>query len=137
MSGSLDDRVLRRHLDDLEHTDWGPPIFGSYLVTRCHALRKKPLKDFTAEDLRLMIGQSVSLGYLVPLALDRLEADPLCAGECHAGDLLVAVLSAGTTDRRVRRRIGEVAEAVEPRLAELTKVERKAVTEALAKFRAG
>jgi hypothetical protein len=55
-------------------------------------LRTKPLRDFTVEDLRIMIGQQVALDRLVGIALDRLRADPLVEGDCYPGDLLASVL---------------------------------------------
>ena len=81
-------------LDQLENTDWGEPTYSSYLVRTCHALRKKPLKDFTIEDMRIMIGQNISLEYLMPLALLELSKYILAEGDFYEGDLLKAVLSA-------------------------------------------
>jgi len=81
-------------LDQLENTDWGEPTYSSYLVRTCHALRKKPLKDFTIEDLRIMIGQNISLEYLMPLAILELSKNILAEGDFYEGDLLKAVLSA-------------------------------------------
>lgn len=78
-------------LQELDGEDWGEPDFDSYVVTNCHRLRHVPLKDFTVEDLRLVIGQKFSLEYLVPLALDRLEIDPLAEGAYFEGDLLMNV----------------------------------------------
>jgi hypothetical protein len=79
-------------LDELESMIWCAPTYASYLVTTCHRLRKKPLAAFTSEDLRIMIGQSIGLPYLLPLALDALERDALTQGDFYPGDLLQAVL---------------------------------------------
>ena len=57
-------------------------------------MQTKPLKDFTVEDLRIMIGQQIALNRLVPLALDRLQRDPLVEGDYYPGDLLASVLRA-------------------------------------------
>jgi hypothetical protein len=81
-------------LTDLEQQDWGPPTFESHLVTECHRLRKKRLRDFTVEDLRIMIGQHISLKYLMPLAIMQLRSQPLAEGDYYAGDLLCNVLRA-------------------------------------------
>ena len=101
------DRELRRHaaeqqipadeskrtLDTVDPPAWGPaPSDATSLIRRCHELRTKPLRDFTVEDLRIMIGQQVALNRLVPLALDRLRPDPLMAGDYYPGDLLASVL---------------------------------------------
>ena len=59
-------------------------------------MRTKPLRDFTVEDLRIMIGQRVALNRLVPLALDRLRPDPLVERDYYPGDLLDSVLRVDT-----------------------------------------
>jgi hypothetical protein len=82
----------QRTLDELDPPAWGEPTYGTHLVTRCHELRRKPLDDFTVEDLRIMIGQQIALSHLVPLALLVLEANPLAEGDFYRGDLLNSVL---------------------------------------------
>jgi hypothetical protein len=79
-------------LQELEHDDWGEPTFSSHLVTTCHRLRRKPLSEFSVEDLRILIGQGIGLRFLMPLAIDRLEQEPLVEGDFYPGDLLTAVL---------------------------------------------
>jgi hypothetical protein len=106
------DRELRRHaterqiptdtskrtLDTVDPPAWGPaPPDATFLVKRCHELRTKPLRDFTVEDLRIMIGQQIALNPLVPLALDRLRLDPLAEADYYPGDLLASVLRADAT----------------------------------------
>jgi hypothetical protein len=101
------DRELRRHaaerqipaderkrvLDILDPPAWDPaPPDANFLVKRCHELRTKPLRDFTVEDLRIMIEQKVALHSLVGVALARLRSDPLLEGDCYPGDLLASVL---------------------------------------------
>jgi hypothetical protein len=81
-----------KSLQELERNDWGEPTFNSALIETCHRLRRKPLADFTAEDLRIMIGQQISLPYLVPLAVERLEDDPLASTDFGPGSLLGAVV---------------------------------------------
>jgi hypothetical protein len=78
-------------LDELEGVEWGPPSYHSYVVTNAHRLRRVPLKQYRLEDLRLMIGQKIGLRYLVPRALDHLEAHPLASGDFYPGDLLASV----------------------------------------------
>lgn len=92
MSGK--ERILQSTLEQLEHDRWGEPNFDSFLVKRTHALRKIPLNKFTIEDLRLMIGQSFSLDYLMPLALDVLMENVMAEGDYYPGDLLQSVLKA-------------------------------------------
>ncbi len=92
MQGGFD---RRKSLQELEQDDWGEPTYDSYLVTAVHRLRRKPLAEFTVEDLRVMIGQGIGLPFLMPLAVERLEEEPLAAGDLHLGDLLRAVLRVG------------------------------------------
>src|SRR5258708_62640 len=80
-----------KSLQELEGIDWGEPIYDSYLVTTVYSLRHKPLNDFTIEDLRIVIGQNFSLPFLIPLALEQLEKDPLAQGDFYPGDLLLNV----------------------------------------------
>lgn len=83
---------LSQNLDQLAGITWGESTYSSSLVKTCHALRLKPLAEFTAEDCRIMIGQSISLPYLVPLALRLLEEDPFASGDYYVGDLLSALV---------------------------------------------
>lgn len=82
----------RKSLDQLDPPAWGPPDFPSSLVRRCHSLRAKPLVEFTGGDLRVMIGQSINLPILVPMAIEWLECDPLGEAELYECDLLFTVL---------------------------------------------
>jgi CDI immunity proteins len=94
MSAAAFDRT--KTLDELDPPAWGPPTYSSYLVTTCHRLRTKPLNEFDEEDLRIMIGQKISLEYLMPLALEVLEQDPIASGDFYQGDLLQSVLRVDT-----------------------------------------
>lgn len=82
----------RKSLQELENDDWGEPDFDSSLVITCHRLRRIPLEDFSTNDLRIMIGQQISLFFLIPLALEELEENPLVDALCYPGDFLNAVL---------------------------------------------
>ena len=79
-------------LESLEKEKWGEPEYDSHLVIECHRLRKVPISQFTAENLRIMIGQGLSLETLVPLALKTLVENPFSSGDGYSGDLLNAVL---------------------------------------------
>jgi len=79
-------------LDELDPPAWGEPEFDSSLVKTCHRLRHKPIGELSVEDLRIMIGQGIGLRWLVPLAVEVLEHDPLAEGDFYPGDLLVSVL---------------------------------------------
>lgn len=83
---------LKRSLDQIEQTDWGEPDYNSWVVIRCHQLRKLPLREFTHEDLGLMIRQQISLQHLLPIALDMLQPKPLIEDEFpYEGSLLLSV----------------------------------------------
>ena len=70
----------------------GGEDWPSALVTTCKRLYDKPLKDFTTEDLRIMIGQKIGLEFLVPIALERLVENPFEQGDFYPGDLLMNLL---------------------------------------------
>src|SRR5262245_34540085 len=83
---------LDKNLSELEGSTWGEPEFDSHVVSECHRLRMVPLRAFTVENLRLMIGQEIGLEYLVPLAIRHLEANPFVEGDYYPGDLLSSVV---------------------------------------------
>lgn len=85
---------LNHTLEQIEKEYWGDPTYNSHLVITCHQLRKKPLKCFTVEDLRIMIGQNISLEVLMPIAMERLQQNIMAEGDHYPGDLLKNVLSA-------------------------------------------
>ena len=99
-------------LEQLEKDVWPEPDFLSHVVVTCHNLRKKRLAEFTHEDLRIMIGQSIGLDHLLPKALDILDKDPLAAGDFYDGDLLRAILRVADqiTDKKAFKRLGAVCE---------------------------
>jgi hypothetical protein len=65
-----------------------------------------------------MIGQHMSLEYLIPLALDRLRADPLAEADYYPGDLLKVVLAVPAeyweANREARKVIGEIVARAQP-----------------------
>lgn len=111
-SSGVNEEQRDKTLQELEGQDWGEPPFPSHLVRTCHALRRKPLRDFTVEDLRIMIGQNISLTYLIPLAIEQLQRDPLVSGDYYPGDLLQNVLRVKSdfweTQPLLRRAVQEI-----------------------------
>jgi hypothetical protein len=79
-------------LEELERSNWGEPTYDSHLVKECHRLRRVRLRLLTLENLRILIGQNIGLQFLMPLAIEQLEQDPLAAGDFYPGDLLCSVL---------------------------------------------
>jgi hypothetical protein len=59
--------MRKKTLEQLEGFVAGEPPYDSYLVRTIYALRKKPIGDFTTEDLRITIGQGRGIPYLLPL----------------------------------------------------------------------
>lgn len=88
---------LNSTLEQLDKNVWTESDFVSHLVMTCHQLRKKPLKNFTVEDLRIMIGQNINLEILIPLAIKQLQRNILAEGNLYEGDLLKSVLDSDTT----------------------------------------
>jgi len=52
----------------------------------------KPLDQFSASDLRIMLGQAICVRHLLQLAVATLLEDPLTEADFYPGDLLVAAL---------------------------------------------
>jgi hypothetical protein len=88
--------ILKKTLEQLEKDIWENPIGETFLITRCCELRKKKLEDFTVENLRIMIGQEIGLQYLILLAIEKLQQNPMAKGDFYEGDLLRNVLRINT-----------------------------------------
>jgi len=98
-----------KSLQELEAQDWGDPAYDSHLVTECHRLRRVPLRELTAENLRIMIGQQIGLPQLIPLALELLSGDPFAPGDFYRGDLLAEPIHVfGSRPRRCGRKQREL-----------------------------
>jgi hypothetical protein len=114
---------LDKSLQELEQSDWGAPPYDSYLVTTVHRLRRIALRDLSVEDLRIMIGQSIGLSYLVPLALQQLRKNPLAEGDFYPGDLLKSMLTVDPICWREhpewRAEVGQIASRTLTRLHSL------------------
>ena len=82
-------------LTELENDDWGEANSDSYIEKGCYELRYKPLCQLEPEGLRLLIGQGIGLKYLMPIAVNLLENEPLTEGMHYKGDLLYNVLLVG------------------------------------------
>ena len=88
----MNEDVLDKTLEELDAKQWGEPNPRSYPTANRHRLCRVPLGQFTLEDLRWMLGRSRWLEYLVPLALQVLQRNPIAGGNLYPGDLLGAVL---------------------------------------------
>ena len=127
----------RKILQELENDDWGKPDFDSYLVRTCHRLRRVPLEDFETGDLKVMIGQQISLYFLVPIALEKLENDPLVEGNHYPGDLLKVVLDIPAkfwnVHTEMRNSLRRIVVKTKELLASLEEDEARLIRETLAK----
>ncbi|MFC4148585.1 contact-dependent growth inhibition system immunity protein [Micromonospora mangrovi] len=80
-------------IEEYERNVWPDPgPDATSLVRRCAELRRKPVADFTVEDLRVLLGQEIGVPALLPRAVAVLLRDPLAEGAYHPGDLLSNVL---------------------------------------------
>jgi contact-dependent growth inhibition (CDI) system CdiI-like immunity protein len=85
-------------LEEIEGAVWGdPPAGATRLTATVHELRRRPVDQLGIEDLRVLVAQQVGLDVVVPIALARLEENPLAEGDFYPGDLLVAVLRVAQT----------------------------------------
>ncbi|MFC0114113.1 contact-dependent growth inhibition system immunity protein [Kibdelosporangium aridum] len=80
-------------LEQIENDIWGPaPADATSLIRTVHDLRRKPIGDLEAGDIRILLGQQEGISALTSLALKFLESDPMQDTTYYAGDLLVAAL---------------------------------------------
>lgn len=93
----LEQNWRTKTLTNLEKEKWNVSNMDSRLINRLTQLRDQPLNNFTTEDLRIMIGQQMSLLYLVPLAIETLSINLFAEGDLFEGDLLKNVLAIETT----------------------------------------
>lgn len=85
--------ILDYSLNELQEQHPAEINFQSGLASRCSVACSKKLKDLSTDELRMLIGQSIGLQYIMPLALSSLEEDPLSDAGLYKGDLLAAVLT--------------------------------------------
>ncbi len=69
------------------------PDDASPLIGREKELTRRPLKEFTTDNLRFMIQQGYGWKFLIPMAIDILSDNPFISGDYYEGDLLEAVVS--------------------------------------------
>jgi hypothetical protein len=82
-----------KSLQELKGKKMESPENETSLTLSVYRLWATPLNSYSVEDLRLMIGQGIELEYLMPLAIEKLTANPLIEGDFYLGDLLFNVLS--------------------------------------------
>jgi hypothetical protein len=82
---------VSKSIEEHEGCVWPEWEFETAMVERVYRLRKLPLGQLKADDIRLLIGQGIAEKILLPIALEILESNPLIETEYYSGDLLVAV----------------------------------------------
>lgn len=65
----------------------------SGIAARCSQFTRVPVKDLSAEQVRLLLSQDVGTVFLLDKTLQFLEVDILTDGDFYPGDLLSAVLN--------------------------------------------
>lgn len=84
-----------KSIEALEENNWDNPTYESNLVLTVHELRKKPLNQLTASELRILIGQKIAMSFVVALAIEELEDNVLVESDLYSGDLLNVVSEIG------------------------------------------
>ena len=90
--------AVNKSLEELENSFWEHNDFNSYVVQTVQAARKKPLRELSNEEIRVLTGQRVGLKYILPMAVAILKNDPLAEIRFFEGDLLECVLSLSPAD---------------------------------------
>ena len=69
--------IRRKSLNEIYGLEPVEPELDSYVLRTAARAMRLPLKDLSAEEIRLLIGQKVGLRYLLPLAIEILQKNPL------------------------------------------------------------
>ncbi len=83
---------MGKSLEQLEGYRQDVPENESGVARHVARVWPKPVSDYTAGDLRFMIGQKLGLPRLMPRALSFLEQDPLVEDDEYGGELLRPVM---------------------------------------------
>ena len=83
--------------------------FSDDVSKRLQPLWSVPLGRLAPTDLLFLVRQGIASSLVLPLALDRLAADPLLAADGERGDLLLGVLSVGLEQLKARQPLRERA----------------------------
>ncbi len=113
-----------KSIQEIENNYWKDYDLESFLIQRCHNLRKVKINDLTIEDIRLLLGQNIGNNLLIPIAINYLKINILSEGDYYEGDLLLNVL---TSDKKYwinnRERYQEVIELIKKNRDKLTNVD--------------
>ncbi|WP_121356793.1 contact-dependent growth inhibition system immunity protein [Flavisolibacter nicotianae] len=82
-----------RSLEELENDFWNVPSeFPTKLVESVFLLRRKPIYNLDANEIRILLSQNVGLKYIVPLAISLLNRNVYEEALYYPGDLLLTLL---------------------------------------------
>lgn len=90
--------AVNKSLEELENSFWEHNDFNSYVVQTVQAARKKPLRELSNEEIRVLTGQRVGLKYILPMAVAILKNEPLAEIRFFEGDLLECALRLSPAD---------------------------------------
>lgn len=91
MDKAIWERNLSKSMEELEKDVWVEPNeYESYLIERCHKLRKIPLSQLSNEQLRLAISQEMGIKTIMPIVIKKLIRDKFIECDFYPGDLLLA-----------------------------------------------
>ncbi len=92
------DPPLPGSLAALEGLDIAKGAYGGPRVARLSRALRVPLDALSHGEVRFLLSEGRALDRVIPLALDRLSADPLLAADGQPGDLLVTLLAAADAE---------------------------------------
>ena len=115
-------------LEQLENDVWPEPDVHTPLIDTCHRLRKIPIDDLSAGDVRMLMGQQIGVRHLAPVAVRLLDMDPMLDATFYPGDLLTTVLRADASHYRgfpeLRNKLVSIASRAQQSILELGEVAR-------------
>ena len=100
---------------------WEPmhPESDTYVLRTAARALRIPLKDLSAEEVRLLVAQKTGLAYVLPLAVAILRKNPMTCTCYYEGDLLEACKRLAPSDWAANsselREFQEIAAQAEPR----------------------
>ena len=92
VTSKLEANWRQKSLERLEKSEWPAPDVNSGIVERAHRLRKIPVGDLTADELRFLLVQQMGFPYTLESALGLLREDLFIEAGYYNGDLLHAIL---------------------------------------------
>ncbi len=87
--------LINQSIEEIENDVWeDEDDYPTNLVKRVHEVRKKKIRDFTDDDLRISIQEKLCLEVTAPIAISKVEKNVLLEALYFPGDLLLSLLKA-------------------------------------------